>query len=112
MTKPIAYVSYKLSPAEQTYLHLNKKVLAIGLGIQKFYQYLFGKIFIIYMDHYLGCDYYAPKIKHYPFKQFPIILLIILAEFTNCCQIMLTLFPKIYTNLLEYLTLKHKTSDW
>ena len=49
--RPIAYASRTMAPAEKRYSHLNKEALAIIFGLKKFYQYLYGRKFIICMDH-------------------------------------------------------------
>ena len=49
--RPIAYASRTMAPAEKRYCHLDKEALAIIFGLKKFYQYLYGRKFIIYTDH-------------------------------------------------------------
>ena len=48
---PIAYSSCTLAPAEKRYCQLDKEGLAIIFRLKKFYQYLFGRHFIIFTDH-------------------------------------------------------------
>ena len=47
----IAYASHTMAPAEKRYSHLDKEALAIIFGLKKFYQYLYGRKFVIYTDH-------------------------------------------------------------
>ena len=44
--KPFAFSSKILAPAERKYPQLEKKHLAIVMGVKRFHQYLFGKEFI------------------------------------------------------------------
>ena len=48
---PITYVSQSFAAAERRYYNLDKEALAIIFGLSKFYQYLYGRTFIIYTDH-------------------------------------------------------------
>ena len=50
-TRPIAFASRSLNPAEHRYAHLDKEGLAIVYGVKKFHQYLFGRKFVINSDH-------------------------------------------------------------
>ena len=52
-TRPIAFASRSLNPAERKYSHLDKEGLAIVYGVKKFHQYLFGRKFVINSDHKL-----------------------------------------------------------
>ena len=47
----IAYASCTMAPAEKRHSHLDKEALAIILNLKKFCQCLYGRKFIIYMDH-------------------------------------------------------------
>ena len=49
--QPIAFASRSLAAAEKKYSQLEKEGLAIVFGVKKFYQYLFGRHFIISSDH-------------------------------------------------------------
>lgn len=50
-TRPIAFASRSLNPAERNYAHLDKEGLAIVFGVKKFHQFLFGRKFTINSDH-------------------------------------------------------------
>ena len=45
-TRPIAFASRSLNPAERKYSHLEKEGLAIVYGVKTFHQYLFGRKFV------------------------------------------------------------------
>ena len=49
--KPIANVSKLLSPTQRKYSQIQKEALAIIFALKKFYQYLFGRSFILVTDH-------------------------------------------------------------
>jgi hypothetical protein len=49
--RPIANVSKKLSRAQCNYSQIQREALAIVFGLKKFYQYLFGRHFILVTDH-------------------------------------------------------------
>jgi hypothetical protein len=49
--RPIANVSKKLSKAQSNYSQIQKEALAIIFGLNKFYQFLFGRPFILVTDH-------------------------------------------------------------
>lgn len=49
--KPIAYASRKLLPRERRYAVVERECLAIIWGIQKFGVYLYGKTFVLEVDH-------------------------------------------------------------
>lgn len=47
----MAYASKSLTETQQSYAQIEKEALAIAFGCHKFYQYLYGKHFIIESDH-------------------------------------------------------------
>lgn len=48
---PVAYASKSLTETQQGYAQIEKKMLAIVFGCQRFHQYLYGKHFIVETDH-------------------------------------------------------------
>ncbi|XP_018372980.1 PREDICTED: uncharacterized protein LOC108767548 [Trachymyrmex cornetzi] len=48
---PIAYASKSLTKCQQGYAQIEKELLAITFGCQKFHQYLYGKRFVVETDH-------------------------------------------------------------
>ena len=48
---PVANASRSLSPAERRYSQLDKEALAIMFGIGKFHYYIYGRKFLLYIDH-------------------------------------------------------------
>lgn len=48
---PIAYASKSLNNTQKGYAQIEKEMLAITYGCQRFHQYLFGKKFIVESDH-------------------------------------------------------------
>uniref|UniRef100_A0A914X065 RNA-directed DNA polymerase n=1 Tax=Plectus sambesii TaxID=2011161 RepID=A0A914X065_9BILA len=48
---PIAHTSKTLTPTEGRYPQIKKEALALVFGMQKFHQYLWGRHFILQMDH-------------------------------------------------------------
>ena len=59
--KPIAYGSRTLSKTEQNYAQVEKEALAIIFGIQKFYQYIYGRKFLLVTDHKPLTTILSPK---------------------------------------------------
>lgn len=49
--KPIAFASRVLDKVERKYSQIEKEACAIIFGIKKFYQYLYGKNFLLVTDH-------------------------------------------------------------
>ena len=50
-SKPIAFASKSLSPCEQRYANIEREMLAVLFGCEKFHQYLYGTRFIVHSDH-------------------------------------------------------------
>ena len=65
--RPIGYLARSLNPAEATIPIIDKKALAVIVGVNKFHHFLYGKKFIIRADynHSLG---YSEKRKGYHHK--------------------------------------------
>ncbi len=49
--RPIGYVSRTLSPAEKNYAQIEKELLAVLFGLEKFHHYTFGRCTHIITDH-------------------------------------------------------------
>ena len=49
--QPIAYASKSLTPTEQRYACIERELLAIVFGIQRFHTYLYGRSFHVVTDH-------------------------------------------------------------
>lgn len=49
--RPIAYASKSLTVTQQNYAQIEKELLAIVFGCQRFHQFLFGKEFLVETDH-------------------------------------------------------------
>jgi len=61
--KPIAYASRTLSSSERNYAQLEKEVLSLVFGIQKFHSFLYGRKFTLYTDHKPLTIILNPKIQ-------------------------------------------------
>ena len=48
---PVAYASISLTPAETRYAQIEKELLAVVFGCNRFYQYIYGKQIIVESDH-------------------------------------------------------------
>ena len=49
--RPIAYASRALAEAETRYAQIEKELLAIVFGTEKFYQYIYGRLTAVQTDH-------------------------------------------------------------
>lgn len=49
--KPIAFASKSLSECEQRYANIERELLAVVFGCEKFHTYLYGKRFLVESDH-------------------------------------------------------------
>ena len=49
--QPVAYASRALNSAERNYVQIKKEMLAIGIGTNKFHQYIYGKQASVETDH-------------------------------------------------------------
>lgn len=48
---PVVYASKSLNETQRQYAQIEKEMLAIAYGCQRFHQYLFGKSFVVERDH-------------------------------------------------------------
>lgn len=49
--KPCAYASRAMTDTQQRYAQIEKELLAICFGVNKFYQYVYGRKFVVETDH-------------------------------------------------------------
>jgi len=49
--KPIAFASKALTPAETRYANIERELLAVVYGCEKFHSYLYGRSFVVKTDH-------------------------------------------------------------
>ena len=49
--KPIAFASRSLSPSERNYAQIEKEMLAIIFGLDKFHHYVYGRTLVVTTDH-------------------------------------------------------------
>ncbi|XP_047484153.1 uncharacterized protein K02A2.6-like [Penaeus chinensis] len=49
--KPIAYASKSLSETEQCYANIERELLAVVFGCERFHTYVYGKAFLVESDH-------------------------------------------------------------
>ena len=49
--KPVAFASKALSPAESRYANIERELLAVVYGCERFHNYLFGRPFTVESDH-------------------------------------------------------------
>lgn len=50
-TKPVAFVSKSLSPAQKNYVNIEREMLAITYGIKRMHTYLYNRSFVVLTDH-------------------------------------------------------------
>jgi transposase InsO family protein len=91
--KPVAYASRALTPTQERYAQIEKEMLAIVFGCERFHQYLYGREFVVESDHKplesvmtkplhavplrlqkmrLRLQWYNPTVKWVPGKQIPV----------------------------------------
>ena len=49
--RPVAFASKSLSPAETRYTNIEREMLTIVFGCERFHNYIYGTRFIIHSDH-------------------------------------------------------------
>lgn len=59
--KPIAFASRTLTMTEKNYSQIDKEALALVWGVKHFYQYLFGRRFVLVTDHKPLVSIFAPN---------------------------------------------------
>ena len=50
--RPVAYASRSLSNTESGYAQIEKEMLAVMFGLEKFYHYTYGRKLNIFIDHW------------------------------------------------------------
>ncbi|PIK51938.1 Transposon Ty3-I Gag-Pol polyprotein [Apostichopus japonicus] len=48
---PVAYASKTLTPTQENYAQIEKEMLSITFGCERFHQYLYGRSFVVESDH-------------------------------------------------------------
>lgn len=59
--RPIQFASQTLSKVQQKYSQIDKEALAIVVGVRRFYQYLFGRKFVLVTDNKPLAQIFSPK---------------------------------------------------
>lgn len=59
--RPIHFASQTLSMTQQKYSQIDKEAYSIIFGVRKFYQYLYGRRFLLYTDHKPLLQIFNPK---------------------------------------------------
>jgi len=59
--RPLAYASKTLASTQKRYSWIHKKALSIIFAFKKFYQFLYGRQFILIMDHKSLISIFGPK---------------------------------------------------
>ena len=59
--RPVAYASRTLLSNEQHYAQVKKEALCLIFGVQKFYQYIYGREFTLVTDHRPLTTIFGPK---------------------------------------------------
>ena len=49
--KPVAFASKALTPAESNYANIEREMLAVVYGLEKFHTFVFGKPLVVFSDH-------------------------------------------------------------
>lgn len=59
--RPIQFASQTLTPTQQRYSQIDREAYAIIYGVRKFYQYLYGRKFILVTDNKPIAQIFAPS---------------------------------------------------